>query len=84
MAQCHPQAPHWYLPLLGTDSAHQGLGHGTMLLQHVLRQCDRDRAPAYLESTSPRNIYRRHGFEVMGTIAVDSTCSLTPMLRRAR
>ncbi len=86
MARHHPDAPHWYLPLLGVDSAYQNRGHGTMLLEHALWQCDRDHMAAYLESTNPRNIslYRRHGFEVLGTITVDSTCSITPMLRRAR
>ncbi len=86
MARHHPDAPHWYLPLLGVDTAHQNQGHGAMLLEHALWQCDRDHVAAYLESTNPRNIslYRRHGFEVVGTIAVSSTCSITPMVRHAR
>lgn len=28
MAAYHPTEPHWYLPLIGVDPAHQGGGHG--------------------------------------------------------
>ncbi len=57
--------PHWYLPLIGVDPAHQGEGHGDALMAYALARCDRDHAPAYLESSKPRNIpfYRRYGFE---------------------
>jgi GNAT superfamily N-acetyltransferase len=48
--------PHWYLPLIGVDPAHQGKGHGDALMAYALQQCDRDHLPAYLESTNPRNI----------------------------
>jgi GNAT superfamily N-acetyltransferase len=86
MAQYHPKEPHWYLPLIGIDSFHQNKGHGSVLMQHALQQCDRDHVAAYLESTNPRNIsfYQRHGFEVLSTIVVDPSCSISPMLRRAR
>jgi len=86
MAQCHPDEPHWYLPMIGVDPAHQGRGHGDALLRHVLARCDRDRIPAYLESTNPRNIslYRRHGFEALGAIQSGSSPTLVPMLRRPR
>lgn len=86
MARYHPDGPHWYLPLIGVDSRHQQQGHGSALLEHTLRQCDRDRTAAYLEATNPRNLslYERHGFEILGTIAVDSSCSISPMLRLPR
>ena len=86
MAKYHPQAPHWYLPLIGVDPAHQGQGHGHALMAYALEMCDRDEVPAYLESTNPRNItlYERHGFEALGTIQVGSSPPLTPMLRKAR
>jgi GNAT superfamily N-acetyltransferase len=86
MAKYHPNEPHWYLPLMGVDPAHQGKGHGDALMLYALRQCDRDGAPAYLDSTNPRNIslYRRHGFEPLGTIQVGSSPTLVPMLRRSR
>lgn len=86
MATYHPHEPHWYLPLIGVDPAHQGKGHGHALMTYALEHCDRDHLPAYLESTNPRNItlYERHGFEVLGTIQVGSSPPLTPMLRRPR
>jgi GNAT superfamily N-acetyltransferase len=86
MAQYHPSGPHWYLPLIGVDPAHQGQGYGDTLMTHALAQTDRDRLPAYLESTSPRNIslYRRHGFEALGRIQVGTSPPLVPMLRSPR
>ena len=85
MGQYHPDEPHWYLPLIGVDPAQQGKGYGSALLKHALRLCDQDGTPAYLESSNPKNIplYRRHGFEVLGTIQVGSSPPITPMLRRA-
>ena len=59
--------PHYYLPFIGTDPDHQGKGHGTALLTDMLRHCDEDGVPAYLESTSTRNrsLYRHHGFQIL-------------------
>jgi GNAT superfamily N-acetyltransferase len=86
MHEYHPNEPHWYLPLVGVESFQQNKGYGTVLLNYALQQCDRDHVSAYLESTNPRNVafYQRHGFEVLSTFVVDSTCSVSPMLRRAR
>jgi GNAT superfamily N-acetyltransferase len=86
MGQYHPSGPHWYLPLIGVDPAHQGQGLGDALMAHALAQADRDRLPAYLESTNPRNIslYRRHGFEALGRIQVGTSPPLVPMLRSPR
>ena len=70
MAKHHPVEPHWYLPLIGVDPVYWGKGHGDALMAYALQRCDRDHLPAYLESTNPRNIslYKRHGFEALGTI----------------
>ena len=86
MAAFHPKEPHWYLPLIGTDPAKQGNGHGSALLLHALAICDRERLPAYLEASSPRNVplYRRHGFESLGSIQVGNSPVITPMLRQPR
>jgi ribosomal protein S18 acetylase RimI-like enzyme len=86
MATYHPAEPHWYLPLIGADPAHQGEGHGEALMTYSLARCDRDHAPAYLESSNPRNIpfYQRHGFEQLGEIQVGSSPTLVPMLRPPR
>ena len=86
MAAFHPKEPHWYLPLIGTDPAQQGNGHGSALLRHAAAICDREKMPAYLEASSPRNVplYQRHGFEVVGVIQAGSGPPITPMLRRPR
>jgi GNAT superfamily N-acetyltransferase len=62
----HPREPaHWYLPAVGVATAWQGRGYGAALLRPVLDRCDADRAPAYLEASTPRNLalYERNGFE---------------------
>jgi GNAT superfamily N-acetyltransferase len=86
MGRFHPEEPHWYLPLIGTDPVQQGKGHGSTLLRHALSICDAERIPAYIEGTSPRNVmlYRRHGFEVLGTVQVGTSPPITPMLRQPR
>jgi GNAT superfamily N-acetyltransferase len=86
MAKYHPEEPHWYLPMIGVDPAHQGKGYGDALMRTALARCDRDRVPAYLESTNPRNIslYRRHGFEPIGAIQAGSSPTLVPMSRKPR
>jgi GNAT superfamily N-acetyltransferase len=66
----HPGEPHWYLAVLGTEPTRQGRGVGSALLAPVLERCDRDGAPAYLESSKQANLafYARHGFEVTGAL----------------
>jgi hypothetical protein len=62
----HPHhAPHFYLFLLGASVP--GRGAGAAALTPVLDRCDTERWPAYLESSSARNLdfYRRLGFEVI-------------------
>jgi GNAT superfamily N-acetyltransferase len=36
MAHYHPPEPHWYLPLIGVDPAHQGHGLGDALMTYAL------------------------------------------------
>jgi ribosomal protein S18 acetylase RimI-like enzyme len=86
MCHYHPSEPHWFLPFVGVDPLQQDKGFGSALLQHTLIQCDRDSKLAYLESSNPKNIslYKRHGFEVLGTIQVGTSPPIFPMLRRPR
>jgi ribosomal protein S18 acetylase RimI-like enzyme len=86
MGRYHPSEPHWYLPLMGVDPSQQNKGFGSALLQHTLIQFDRENKLAYLESSNPRNIslYKRHGFELLGTIQKGTSPSIAPMLRRPR
>lgn len=84
MDRYHPIEPHWYLPMIGVDPAHQCKGFGSALLQHGLTRCDHEDKLAYLESTSPSSVrlYQRHGFELLGTIQVGSSPQLFPMVRK--
>ncbi len=61
-------APHYYLAFLGVDPVWQGRGLGSALIAPVLARCDRERTPAFLEASTPRNraMYERHGFRVLG------------------
>jgi GNAT superfamily N-acetyltransferase len=62
--------PHWYLGYLGTRRDRQGQGLGTQMLREVLVGLDTDGLPAYLESSSERNLplYERNGFRVVGEL----------------
>lgn len=63
----HPKTtPHFYLMTIGVDPQFQGQGLGSAILEATLAHIDRQRLPAYLESSSPKNVplYQRHGFEV--------------------
>ena len=84
MCRYHPSEPHWHLPLMGVDPLERGKGFDSALMQHGLIQCDRDNKLAYLESSSPRSVpfYKRHGFELLGTIQLGNSPPLFPMLRR--
>jgi ribosomal protein S18 acetylase RimI-like enzyme len=86
MEQCHPEEPHWYLPMIGVEPNAQGKGLGADLMRYAVARCDQAGALAYLESSNPRNIslYLRFGFEVMGEIRVGAGPLVTPMLRRPR
>jgi len=86
MRQFHPDSPHWYLSMLGVDPSRQGQGLGAALLKEGLRRCDADGLPAYLESSSPRNVplYERHGFVVTGLIKPGDHPGLIPMSRPAK
>lgn len=84
MGSYHPIEPHWYLPLLGVDPLHHGKGLGSALMQHALAICDQDNKFAYLESSNSKNIpfYERYGFEVLGTIQINTSPAIFPMLRK--
>ena len=86
MSQFHPHEPHWYLSMIGVDPSRQGQGLGSSLLKAGLRRCDADGLPAFLESSSPKNVplYERHGFEVIGLIKPGDHPGLIPMYRPAR
>ncbi|MGE2714927.1 GNAT family N-acetyltransferase [Mycolicibacterium litorale] len=83
----HPEEPHWYLAIIGSDPSVRGTGLGQALMRSRLDRCDAEYAPAYLESSNPDNIpyYERFGFEVTGELRVpDGGPSLWPMWRQPR
>ena len=66
----HPQIEHWYLSELGVRPQSQGRGLGSRLMFEMLARCDRERTPAYLESSTERSraLYERHGFQTTEVI----------------
>jgi GNAT superfamily N-acetyltransferase len=82
----HPPQPHFYLGVLGTDPPAQGRGLGSAVVEPVLRRCDAEGIPAYLESSKERNVpfYRRHGFEVTEELRLPGAPALWLMWREPR
>ncbi|EID12595.1 acetyltransferase, gnat family protein [Mycobacterium xenopi RIVM700367] len=83
----HPEEPHWYLAVIGSDIAVRGRGFGQALMRSRLDRCDAEHAPAYLESSKPDNVpyYERFGFTVTGEIVLpDGGPTLWPMWRAPR
>jgi GNAT superfamily N-acetyltransferase len=81
----HPEGPpHFYLHAIGVAPSHRSQGIGAALLERVLRVCDEEGLPAYLESSNPRNLtlYERAGFAVTGEVAMpDGGPVVRPMWR---
>lgn len=87
MKAVHPEEPHWYLAIIGSDPDVRGKGFGQVLMRSRLDRCDAEHAPAYLESSNPDNVpyYERFGFEVTGEITVpNGGPTLIPMWRPPR
>lgn len=61
--------PHWYLFMLGVSPTYQSQGIGSLLLQPILNQADREKLPCYLETSTEGGVrfYKRLGFEVVRT-----------------
>jgi GNAT superfamily N-acetyltransferase len=72
MQREHPEEPHWYLAVIGSDPTVRGKGFGQTLMRSRLERCDAEHCPAYLESSKAVNVpyYQRFGFEVFGEIVV--------------
>jgi hypothetical protein len=87
MKQEHPDEPHWYLAVLGSDTVVRGKGYGQALMRSRLDRVDAEHAPAYLESSKAENVpyYERFGFEVSSEIVIpDGGPTLWPMWRAPR
>ncbi|MCW2948842.1 MAG: acetyltransferase [Actinoallomurus sp.] len=86
LERAHPERPHWYLAILGTDPPAQGRGLGSALLRSRLSRCDAERLPAYLESSKESNVpyYERFGFRVTGEMRMPGGPPVWPMWREPR
>lgn len=85
MKKHHPEEPHWYLAVIGSDPDVRGGGFGHALMTSRLDKCDREGAPAYLESSKESNVpyYMRFGFEVTGELTIpDGGPTMWQMWRR--
>jgi GNAT superfamily N-acetyltransferase len=80
----HPsEPPHFYLSLLGTHPDHAGHGLGVGLLAANLEEIDAAGAPAYLESSNPKNLrrYERLGFRLRAEVELVPGIPATQMWR---
>jgi ribosomal protein S18 acetylase RimI-like enzyme len=82
----HPDKPHWYLQVIGTDPHQQGKGFGGVIMRDQLARADAAGMPCYLESSKDTNIpiYQSFGFVVTGEIKIPNGPTLWPMWREAR
>lgn len=82
----HPTAPHHHLAFLAVRPGRQRQGLGSALLRHYHDRLDAAGVPAYLEATSQpaRDLYARHGYQVMGApFCLPDATSIWPMWRPA-
>lgn len=74
-----PEARHYYIGMIGTVPEHQGVGHGSAILDSVARmsQGDPDSSGVYLTTETEGNVflYRRKGYAVLGETDVDDVHS---------
>jgi GNAT superfamily N-acetyltransferase len=87
MRRAHPEEPHWYLGVIGSDLGVRGKGFGQVLMRSRVDRCDAEYCPAYLESTKPENVpyYERFGFTVTREIELpDGGPTLWAMWRAPR
>lgn len=78
-----PTSPHWHLVRIGTAESVRGQGVGTALLKGRLAVVDGKGDVAHLESSSPMSerLYRRLGFEAVGSFKLPYGALIVPMTR---
>ncbi|TSD89370.1 GNAT family N-acetyltransferase [Mycobacterium sp. KBS0706] len=84
--ECHPHTPHYYITLLGRDPCTRNRGVGSELMDSIFERCDRERAFAYGEATTPAHVkfYRRLGCELVDVVQVGTSPRFFPMIRAPR
>ena len=80
-----PGGRFYHLEWWATHRDHAGKGLGAALLREDLERVDRERMPAYLESTNPANLprYERFGFQRLSEFAPPGGPTITTMWRQA-
>lgn len=75
--------PHWYLFMLGVSPAYQRQGIGSLLLQPIIKQADKEGLPCYLETSTEGGVrfYQRLGFEVVRTGGISEEIKFWTMKR---
>ena len=87
MKRVHPEEPHWYLAVIGSDPAVRGKGFGQVLMQSRLDRCDAEHCSGLPRVDQTQNLayYQRFGFEVTGEIVLpDGGPTMWPMWRDTR
>lgn len=81
-----PPRPHALCLFAGVRPGRQGLGLGQQVMAPALDVCDRERLPAFLNSTNPRNVsfYERLGFRSTSLVEVAPNITFRSMLREPR
>ena len=81
---CHPKTDYIYLSFIGTDTGHHGKGHGSNLLNTIIKKSDELKMPIYLETSMPENIpfYIKNGFTVYHEKNIDDCGFVTYFIRR--
>ncbi|MGK5642273.1 GNAT family N-acetyltransferase [Streptomyces sp. URMC 126] len=79
-----PREPAWFLATVGVDPVHQGKGLGAAVLAPGLAAADGAGHPAYLETSTERNLrfYERLGFAVTAEVRLPDDGPRTWCLRR--
>ncbi|HEX8066937.1 MAG TPA: GNAT family N-acetyltransferase [Thermoleophilaceae bacterium] len=82
----HPREDHYYVAYTGIEPESQGRGLGGELVRPLLRRCDAEAVPAYLEATSERAaaFYERKGFAVTEEIRIRNGPPMWLMWREPR
>jgi ribosomal protein S18 acetylase RimI-like enzyme len=79
LAPHRPGEPVWFLSTVGVDPRAQGEGRGAAVLRPGLDAAERAGFPAFLETSSPRNVrfYERLGFTVTAEVPLPDDGPLT-------
>ena len=80
-----PDAPHFYIGMIGTRPGHQGMGHGSAIVDTVgeMSREHADSTGVYLTTETEGNVffYRRKGYTVLDEVDVEevhSWCMFCP------